>query len=528
EAASQVPLLEIGDKGQEAIINEAAFIRSNIAGWRVAPTLSGGPVDTTARTGIVAPALTEAALLDAVRARRVFATEDSNLALTLRSPTAWMGSVLTPTESLTLTIDLSDPDDEPVTVYLFDGNVQWDFMAFDSTPIQWTVPVQARPGHFFWVKAIQADGDTAYSAPLWIEGQFVPDQVYLNEILPAPKDWDWDGDGTADSKDEWIELYNPNDWPVGLGGWQLSDNTAKPFDFPVDVVIPPRGLVVIYRADFGFALNNGGDTVTLSHPNGTIIDQTTYSGTPGENETWCRLPDGGQRWSKDCGPSPFEGNWEKEPPGPLTVNIFDAKRLTRNAWVKIDGRVTAPPGILGVRIMYIQDESSGIQIYLPKDHELYFNLGDKVEVIGKLRSSAGEARISVSHRRDISFKGTDDPLPPLPIATTSMLEPYEGYLVMLQGLVVDYRGRTTLWVDDGTDWAKIFVRRTTGIRRPFTARGVPIIAVGIVSQFSRGTPTRQDFRLLLRYPEDFVIVDLPPPPTQPESNWPTLLPETGY
>ncbi|MEW5957503.1 MAG: lamin tail domain-containing protein, partial [Chloroflexota bacterium] len=529
-AASQMVLQEIGNHAQSYRTYEASFVQSNIAGWRVAPANNGDThtanwgLDTIGRTGVVAPALTQADLLAALRARRVFSTEDANLALALRSNDLWMGSVLAATGSISLTVDFVDPDPEPLTLYVYDANLLLTSAAFPTSSGQWSTSVQAQPGHFFWVKAIQADGNTAYSAPLWIEGRLEPEPLVINEILPAPADWDWDGNGTPDHTDEWIELFNPLDRAVGLGGWRLVDASGFSYTVPLGVNILPRSYATFYYAQTNLSLNNSAESLWLIHPNGTGVDFFSYDHSPGYDECWCRLPDGGSRWSEDCGPSPHAANWEKAPAGPLTVSIYDAKRLTLDAWVRVKGQVTAPPGVLGSRTMYIQDETSGIMIYLPKDHGLAFNLWDKVEVVGNLRLYYEEFEIAVEERADV--KGREPapgPVHPLPIATTSMLEPYEGMLVLLQGQAVRFKGRTTFWVDDGTDPAKVVIKSTTGIRKPFIEPGTPITAIGIVSQYSGAIPAREDYRLLPRYPSDLLL----PEQTAVPAAWPAVLPETG-
>jgi DNA/RNA endonuclease YhcR with UshA esterase domain len=211
----------------------------------------------------------------------------------------------------------------------------------------------------------------------------------------------------------------------------------------------------------------------------------------------------------------------------LTANIYEAKRLTPNAWVKVKGRVTAPPGLFGARTMYIQDGAAGIMVYLPKDHRLELQVGEKVEVEGNLKDFHGEWEISVSSRGDVKRKGVGEAPPPLPIATTSLLEPYEGLLVMLRGRAVRFKGRTTIWVDDGTGPAKVYLRSKTGIKKPFIEPGTPVTVVGVVSQYTdKKNPSRYDYRLLPRFQTDLLLPKSEPPPVP--SNWPTMLPETGY
>jgi hypothetical protein len=147
-----------------------------------------------------------------------------------------------------------------------------------------------------------------------------------------------------------------------------------------------------------------------------------------------------------------------------------------------------------------------------------------VEVEGNLRSYHGELEIAVDERSDVNALAAGFPPPPLPIATTSLLEPYEGMLIMLQGQAVHFKGWSTMWLDDGTGWAKVYIRRSTGIRKPYIELGTPITVVGIASQYSdEGNPSRDDYRLLPRYQADLVL----PIPPQAPVEWPTLLPETG-
>lgn len=530
-AAPMMFMQEIGNRAQGYQTYEPAFVRSNTVGWKVAPTNNSDihtahwGSDSSARTGIVAPALTEPDLLEAIRARRVFATEDSNLAVALRINGVWMGSSLSATGSLLLTVDMVDPDPEPLALFLYDGNLPLATVSLATSTGQWTSMVNILPGHFFWVKVVQADGNTAYTAPVWIEGEALPDTLYVNEILPAPHDWDWDGNGTPDYQDEWIELYNPTNRPIGLGGWQLVDSSGFTYDIPLGLVIQPDAYAVFFYTQTGISLNNGSDAVRLIHPGGVMVDSFSYDHSPGYDESWCRLPDGGAGWSDNCGPSPMAANWEKAANGPLAVKIFEAKRLSDDAWVRVKGRVTAPPGVLGSRNMYIQDDTAGILIYLPKDHNLYFNLGDKVTVVGNVRTFHEEFEIVVDERSDVKFLEPGLPLPPLPIVTTSLLEPYEGMLVMLQGYTVRFKGRTTFWLDDGTDPAKVYLRQSTGIKKPYIDRDTPVTVVGIVSQYSEeDDPSRNDYRLLPRYQTDLIIAA---PATIP-THWPSLLPETGY
>ena len=56
------------------------------------------------------------------------------------------------------------------------------------------------------------------------------DHVVISEILVSPDDaehngTDWNGDGWIDAgSDQFIELWNPTDQEVNIGGWWLDDD----------------------------------------------------------------------------------------------------------------------------------------------------------------------------------------------------------------------------------------------------------------------------------------------------------------
>jgi hypothetical protein len=410
-------------------------------------------------------------------------------------------------------------------VQLYDRNLLLATIPAGIAQGHWQTTLEPLPGHYYWVKLVQADGDSAYSAPIWIEGQAPADTIFINELLPAPFEVDWDGDGLSDYRDEWLEIFNPLARPVGLGGWRLEDGAGVNYDIPLGVSIPAGGFLTLYYRQTEIGLNNGRETVRLIDPRGQLIDAFSYTHSPGYDESWCRLPDGQPGWSDECEASPGATNRARRRAGPLQVNIYEAKRLTEGAWVRVKGQVTAAPGLFGPRTMYIQDKTAGIMVYLPRDHRLFLNLGDKIELEGNLRLFQEEAEIVVSQRQKVDFIEPGLPPPPLPIETTMVLEPFEGMLVMLQGQAVRFEGRTTFWVDDGTDPAKVLVRSSTGIRKPFIKPGTPVTVLGIVSQYSAETPSRADYRLLPRFQTDLVFPEALP---TPRAARPALLPETGY
>ncbi len=100
----------------------------------------------------------------------------------------------------------------------------------------------------------------------------------------------WSGT-QASSADEWLELYNPNPFPVDLAGWRLVADDGSP-NIALSGVIAPHGFFLLERTDdttvvdipadliYTGALGNGGETLRLLAPNGQTIDTANASGGP--------------------------------------------------------------------------------------------------------------------------------------------------------------------------------------------------------------------------------------------------------
>lgn len=93
-------------------------------------------------------------------------------------------------------------------------------------------------------------------------GKHDPGPVYINEIMPH----------TDPPKEDAIELYNPNVFPVDVSGWYLTDSEVDPMKFriPNGSVIDANGYIVFYSSQFDnsslpypFALSENGEEVYL-------------------------------------------------------------------------------------------------------------------------------------------------------------------------------------------------------------------------------------------------------------------------
>ncbi len=113
-------------------------------------------------------------------------------------------------------------------------------------------------------------------------------RVFINEWM-ADNDA-FMADPADDDYDDWFELYNGGDAPVALGGYGLSDDPADPFQsvIPGGFWIAARGHLLAWADNeegqtsvpdalhVGFRLSKDGETIVLTAPDGTRVDQVTF------------------------------------------------------------------------------------------------------------------------------------------------------------------------------------------------------------------------------------------------------------
>ena len=154
-------------------------------GWHVAPIAT---TDTHGlwrisrhfyRTGVLARELTREQLLKAMRERRVYATFDQNLRLTMWANGRIMGSVLDSegVDAMKFKIEATDPDeanaDDRVTriELIGKGGAVLASQEFAEHSVSWMPTLAADQPYYFVLvySAGKTDGPTAYSAPVWRE-----------------------------------------------------------------------------------------------------------------------------------------------------------------------------------------------------------------------------------------------------------------------------------------------------------------------------------------------------------------------
>lgn len=212
-----VSLLEVA--GEDGVVDCEYYDLALDKGWHVAPTNNqnnhkGQWGDASeARTVVLAKDLTEESLYAAMKDRRVYATQDSDLTVYYQLNGAVMGSILPKSEEAEITVFLSDPTDEAIgnVEVVVDGGAVLvsEYVETPSQVLELSVP----GGYsYYYLRVTQPDGDVAVTAPVWMDGY---DDIGIERFI---------SDTAAPARDEEIGLTVTlfNDEPVDFAVKSLS------------------------------------------------------------------------------------------------------------------------------------------------------------------------------------------------------------------------------------------------------------------------------------------------------------------
>lgn len=409
--------------------------------------------------------------------------------------------------------DSTDPDDDGLKFL-------WDLGDGSSGSGAVVMHSFVRGGKYL-VKVTVSDGELASEATLNIEvtEPEYSQTIFINEFLPDPI-----GDDVAG---EFIELINTGSEDVDVGGWKVddSDGGSAPYIIPSNTIVNAGKFLVLWRVDTKLALNNSADAVRLFDPAGAERSASTYSKTVPQGQSYNRMDDGRYELSTTTtpgaaneitGPDPTDNDdstedEEKSPtpsikPGAVggaqvvAAKLADLHRYTDGVFVTVDGVVSAPPDLLGKRVMYIA--GSGIRVLLPLGVPPKLAIGDKVSVMGVLADYRGERQIKVAQSGDVRRIGSGAAPSPHDMATGDVEDENVGWLVRVAGEVASTSG-DTFYIDDDSGQLKVYVKKDTGISKPPMKKGMEVTVIGVVSATTSGV------RLMPRFQSDIVAGVLP-------------------
>ena len=352
------------------------------------------------------------------------------------------------------------------------------------------------------------------------------DKIIISEIYPNSE-----GRDNRNGSYEWIELYNDSDLDVNLGGWMIDDLLEKGSKIYIieDEIIEAESYKIFDAACTKIALNNTGDEVNLLWPDGTVVDKIKYEKAD-EGLSYNLSNSGDWFWSSVITPEEeninlsFNGNniaeydaqnyltyysddeyfvdeefedgyggGEDLSPDYVEARLEDIDHFTKYARVKISGIVSTPPGVFSDKIFYIS--GSGIQIYSYEDEILNLNIGDEVEIIGRISEIGGEKRILIDRSEDIKIISSDNLVESKIVSTGDVSEVFEGCLITVEGKVAQIKS-DVFFLDDGNGEIKIYIKPQTEIIKPEIEKGDWMVITGQVSQTSAG------YRILPRFQGD--------------------------
>ena len=218
--------------------------------------------------------------------------------------------------------------------------------------------------------------------------------------------------------DSWIEVYNPGETAVNLGGMFLSVDASNPYQWQMPSnmgSVPAKGFKVIWLGSneiksnqAPFKLDCDGGTILLSDKNGTLITKQNYPEALSRT-AYARKTDGGNEWGWTATPTPEATN---------TKAVFAKDRLK------------APVVNLGSQLF---KSSLNIKVDIPEGTTLRYSTDGSVPTTESQQSSNGQFTISKTTNYVFRlFK--DGYLPSVPV-TRSYIKTDDNYTIPIISIV---------------------------------------------------------------------------------------------
>lgn len=203
--------------------------------------------------------------------------------------------------------------------------------------------------------------------------------------------------------------------------------------------------------------------------------------------------------------------------GPVVAlaSLDGLAEFDRGARVAVRGIVTAPPGTVGTQFFYIADgdvspdaspapvgaleAGAGVQVFVGKRRIPSLAAGDEVAVVGELREVNGELRIGIAQASDVRVLRHGRPPEPRAVRVREANASPIGGLVVVEGEVVEVRGRSVA-IDDGSEEIRIALPARAPDAAEAVREGDTIRVIGILSRTSKGP------RVLVRSASDVTTV----------------------
>lgn len=182
----------------------------------------------------------------------------------------------------------------------------WNGIYFSNVPVELTAA--SKYGYKFngWSMSTSTAPVLSYSSisDQNITATFSADPNFLapvvNEVMSSNTNVLMDDFG---QHEDWIEIYNPNPYPITLEGYYLTDDIAIPNKFMIsskaESVVPANGYRIFFAsnvaqrgADHTNFKITVGETITLSAPSGVVLSSVTVPSWLVPNSSYGSSPNG--------------------------------------------------------------------------------------------------------------------------------------------------------------------------------------------------------------------------------------------
>ena len=159
-----------------------------------------------------------------------------------------------------------------------------------------------------------------------------PPELFINEFMASN---DVAFPGPQGDYPDWIEIYNPGDQDIMLGGYYMADDLADPeamyqipSTYPDSVTVAAGGYILFYAnkgqessvLNLNFKLGKSGEQVGLWSPEEVVIDSITYY-QQFPDTSYGRYTDGSDDWYLMTDYTPGASNTNPNPPEAVELYI---------------------------------------------------------------------------------------------------------------------------------------------------------------------------------------------------------------
>lgn len=224
----------------------------------------------------------------------------------------------------------------------------------------------------------------------------------------------------GDLTEEYIEIKNTGDRAADLRGWIVGDRSGTTYAYAQKTVLGPGEALALPRSLTRIALNNDGDTVTLSRPDKTAAAEMAYD-KAARGQSY-GLFDDGWKWTNH--PTPDEANV------PASIVVATVPVKSSKAGSGSAGKAAAPPKkvsvipppapihVLGIitsrsgRVVKAEKDGAAFSLTLPIGTD-YAALGIKsgrvIEASGTVTTKSGKTSLTIKSVDDMHLSD----VPPL-------------------------------------------------------------------------------------------------------------------